>query len=156
MKHTTFKQLLDACDSVRQISDSFPELPAGMRSSHIHVLGTIYDIQAEQETCRVGEVSARMNVTAPGITRLINELYGLGMLEKYPDETDKRITLLRLTADGEQCVRRHILEFHQEWMDHLPDLTEEDALTAIRVIHRLQETMPYPRNNRKEFSSSWK
>lgn len=141
MNITNLKHLLDACFLAKRIVETLPELPENMKPRHIHVLDAIGEIQAKQGVCRVSDVSNRLNITTPSVTRLIQELESLGMLEKYPALEDRRITLLDTTDAGKECVARYVLEFHSAWAKEL-DITDEQAEEVIHVIEELWRTMP--------------
>ena len=141
------KQLLDACFLARHLVDTLPELPGGMKPRHVHVLDMIYQINLEQNCCRVSDVCARMRITMPSITRLIQELEAMDMVEKYSDERDRRVTLLRLTAPGADCVQRHVLEFHSQWASQLSDIDSSQIRNTISVIHKMYDTMPVVRTS---------
>lgn len=136
------KQLLDACFTAKNIVETLPQLPKGMKPRHIHVLDTISQVCQEQKECRVSDVSVRLNITMPSITKLIQELEALEMLKKYGDQEDKRVTLLKLTDTGEAHVKKYVLDFHKEWVKNLDEVSDDQAQEAIKVIKQLQNTMP--------------
>lgn len=142
MDTTSLKRLLDACFVAKHVVETLPELPKGMKPRHIHVLDAVDEIQNQQGHCRVSDVSTRLNITMPSITKLIQELERRGLLSKQTAEEDKRVILLELTGEGRECVRRHVLEFHSAWVEQLGDISDEEAMEAIRIIRRLHETMP--------------
>lgn len=146
MNTRSLKHLLDACFLAKRIVETLPELPENMKPRHIHVLDAIGEIQRQQDICRVSDVSTRLGITMPSVTRLIQELERMELLEKYPDEEDKRSSLLCLTDAGRECVRRHVVEFHSEWVEELGDITDEQAEAVIAVMEQLWHTMPrHPR-----------
>lgn len=142
MNVESLKKLLDTCFLAKRIVETLPELPEGMKPRHIHVLDAIYEAQTRQGMCRVSDVSTRLNITMPSITRLIQELERMEMLEKHTDQNDKRVTLLSLTDSGLECVRHHVLEFHGAWAEELEDVSEEQAEEVSYIIERLMTTMP--------------
>lgn len=146
MEQENFKSLLDACFLAKRIVEKIPELPSNMKPRHIHVMDAVGQMSAKAGECRVSDVSACLGVSAPSITKLIQELESLGMVEKYGDSGDKRVSLVRLTKEGEACTRHYVTELHQEWMDQLHDVTDEEIKQTIRVIQRLWETLPKERN----------
>lgn len=142
MNTDSLKHLLDACFTAKHIIETMPALPKGMKPRHIHVLDSVNEVCREQEECRVSDVSGRLNITMPSITKLIQELETLGMLEKYEDKWDKRVNLLRLTDKGKAYVKKYVLDFHQAWVKGLEDISDEQAAQGIRMIERLRDTMP--------------
>lgn len=142
MDTTSLKQLLDTCYVARHIVETLPELPKGMKPRQIHVLDAIHQVLAQQGICRVSDVSSQMNITMPSITKLIQELEAFGMVEKYADPVDKRVSLLRLTGDGRECVKRYVLDFHRDWAKALDGITREQVEETIKTIGHLRDTMP--------------
>lgn len=149
MNTTSLKHLLDTCFLAKHIVETMPELPKGMKPRHIHVMDAIQEIEKVQGECRVSDVSGQLNITTPSVTKLIQELEKLGMVMKRPDDRDKRVTLLHLTDEGMQCVRRHVLEFHAQWVEGLDDVTDEQVQEVIEIIEKLQAAMPGKEGNKK-------
>lgn len=142
MNTTSLKHLLDACFTAKHIIETMPALPKGMKPRHIHVLDTVNEVCREQEECRVSDVSGRLNITMPSITKLIQELEALEMLEKYADRVDKRVNLLKLTDKGRQHVKKYVQDFHEDWIKNLEDIPDQQVEEAIKTIERLRDTMP--------------
>lgn len=142
MKTQELKRLLDACFVAKNMIETMPKLPKGMKPRHIHVLDAIDDIHKRNDICRVSDVASQLHITKPSVTQLIKELEQLGMLEKKIDDHDKRVVLLKLTAQGNQCVKKHVIDFHNEWVKNMKDISDEQVDEVIDVIHQLYATMP--------------
>lgn len=149
MNPKTLKKLLDTCFTAKRIIETLPELPNGMRPRHIHVLDAIEEIYNQQGMCRVSDVNAKLNITMPSVTKLINELENYGLLEKLADSSDKRVTLLSLTDTGYTCVERYVHQFHSDWANALYDISDEQAEKAINIIEKLRHTMPGIKEDKK-------
>lgn len=80
---------------------------------------------------RVGDLATLSRVTQPGMTRLTGQMTEAGLLERHPDPSDSRATVVSITPAG--------LEALDEWMEVLgaalaprfDDLDDEDW-AAIR------------------------
>lgn len=142
MNQTALKQLLDSCFIAKRIVETLPELPKGMKPRHIHVLDAIDEIRINHAACRVSDVSIKLNITMPSITKLIKELEALGMLEKYADEEDRRVTLLCLTDKGQACVKRHVHDLHSKWAEAMGDVSDEQVIEVISIIEQFWQRMP--------------
>lgn len=92
--------------------------------------------------CRVSDVSARLNITTPSVTKLIQELEQRGLIEKDADEGDRRVVLLRLTDDGMACVKRYVVDLHREWAEAMGEIADEQVEETIYLIEHLRNTMP--------------
>ena len=142
MNVQNLKALLDACFLAKRIVETLPELPDHMKPRHIHVLNVVHEVQQQQNICRVSDVSRSLSITMPSVTRLVQELEQLEMLEKHPDREDGRITLLSLTKKGEACVLLYVTQFHSAWAEALDGITDEQAQEAVHIIEELWRTMP--------------
>lgn len=142
METKNLKRLLDVCYVAKRVVETLPELPEGMKPRHIHVLDAVYEMQHSQGMCRVSDVSARLNITTPSVTKLIQELEQRGLLEKDADAEDRRVVLLRLTDDGMACVKRYVVDLHREWAEAMGDIADEQVEETIYLIEHLRNTMP--------------
>lgn len=136
------KKLLDACFTAKHVIETLPELPKGMKPRHIHVLERIDIVCKEHGECRVSDVSDGLNITMPSITRLVQELETLQLIEKYSDREDKRVALLKLTDQGFACVKKYVYDFHDKWSKNLSFITDEEVRKAVWLIEQLNVTMP--------------
>lgn len=136
------KKLLDVCFTAKHVIETLPQLPAGMKPRHIHVLDRISCVCQELGECRVSDVSEGLGITMPSVTKLVQELEVRQMVEKYPSGEDKRVTLLKLTAGGADCVKKYVHDFHTEWAENLRSVPNEQVRETIRLIRLLDETMP--------------
>ena len=141
MRTEVLKQLLDACHLAKKSIETMPKLPKGMKPRHVHVMDVIGEMEDSKGFCRVGDVSAKMGITMSSITKLIQELELLGMVEKYHKEEDKRAAYLHLTTNGWQCVRQYVTELHGKWAAALEDVTDQQVQDAVFTIQRLYETI---------------
>lgn len=142
MDETSIRQLLDTCFTAKHVVETMKELPKGFKPRHIHVIEAIHELGTGQEEVRVSDVSRRLNITTPSVTKLIQELEERGALEKYQQSEDKRVMLVALTDFGKDLQKRYVAEYHREWSERMQDVTEEEVRTVIRVIARLEKTMP--------------
>lgn len=142
MNRDTLKNLLDACFTAKHVIETLPELPKEMKPRHIHVLERVSMVCREHGECRVSDVSDGLNITMPSITKLIQELDALHLIEKYPDQEDKRVTLLKLTKQGEACVKKYVYDFQNKWAQNLSFVPNDEVQKTIRLIELLEQTMP--------------
>jgi DNA-binding MarR family transcriptional regulator len=74
--------------------------PAPLSTTSITTLDTL----ACTGPLRVSELADRERMTQPGMTTLITRLERSGYAQRYPDPTDGRATLVRITAAGRQVL----------------------------------------------------
>ena len=59
-------------------------------------------IESTSRGLRVGEIAARLGSSGPSTSRLVRRLEERGLVDARRDESDRRATLVRLTAAGER------------------------------------------------------
>ncbi|MDN3496629.1 MarR family transcriptional regulator [Planococcus sp. APC 4015] len=79
---------------------------------------------------RVGEMARLSRVTQPGMTRLVAQMDGLGLVERSTDAADSRVTLVQVTPVGLEALETWLLRLTAAVAPHFSDLTdaEWDAL----------------------------
>lgn len=60
--------------------------------------------QIEPEGSRLTDLARRANITPQAMGELVDELEGLGYVERQPDASDRRAKLIVLTARGRSAV----------------------------------------------------
>lgn len=138
----TVELLLDSCFEAKRITETLPRLPKGMKPRHNHVLHAVYELQESAQECRVSDVSRRLGTTMPSITKLVSELSDRNMIVKYPDKTDGRVTLLKLTDAGYDYVKKYVLDFHSAWAENMQDISREQIEQAVSIIRKFRDAMP--------------
>ena len=142
MNQNSIKKLLDAFFVAKKIIETMPELPNKMKPRHIHVIDALYELSKTQNEVRVSDISTRLSITTPSVTKLINELVSKDIVEKYESELDKRITLIKLTEKGLKYEAKYVTEYHADWLKNIEDLTDDEVLSTINTINKLKKSMP--------------
>jgi DNA-binding MarR family transcriptional regulator len=66
----------------------------------------LYIVEKAGGTMPQGDLRRALGVTSPTVTRMLNSLEGLGLLEREVEEEDRRRRDVVLTKSGLRCVRR--------------------------------------------------
>ena len=87
---------------LRQLNAEFP-------SSEISF--TEYDVllnlsRAPERRMRIRDLIPHLLLSQPSVSRLIDRLAARGLVEKLPDESDARGTIVALTSDGWELFKR--------------------------------------------------
>ncbi|MEB3371129.1 MarR family winged helix-turn-helix transcriptional regulator [Saccharopolyspora mangrovi] len=105
-----------------QLSDQVPYAAAGLLTELVH-----------RGECRVSDLAHHRIVDASVVSRQVNQLEQAGLITRRPDPADKRVSLLRATADGEQVVT-DLERKKQEWISEA--LVDWDD-SRVRELARL-------------------
>jgi DNA-binding MarR family transcriptional regulator len=90
-------------------------------------------------TSCVGDLAKRLGVGAPATSVMVDQLVGLGYIERRTDPTDRRRHLLGVTpAAGELLsgLRHDRQEVIEAWLADLSDSELEALWTAMRPLER--------------------
>lgn len=82
---------------------------------------------------RLTELASRAGLTKQSVGEIVDDLADLGYLERYPDPTDKRAKLIRLTKKGDEAQRIGFSLFAQlesEWAETFG----ADRIAALRTL----------------------
>ncbi|NHC46682.1 MarR family winged helix-turn-helix transcriptional regulator [Motilibacter aurantiacus] len=87
------------------------------------------------------DLAAFFGVGKPTISRQVATLEKLGLVERHPDETDGRATVLKITEDGRARIRR-MREARREYFGELlASWDEADVNLFAKLLHRYNETV---------------
>jgi DNA-binding MarR family transcriptional regulator len=94
-------ELLALCNQMQLLIDWFAR-HIGTTSVQFHVIMAL----AQTSDLTVNEIAERMNVTGQAITIEIGSLVRKGLIERRPNENNRRSSLLTLTNKGQDVVRQ--------------------------------------------------
>ena len=108
MQKDTVDGFLEACRSARRVDDLLPELPFGMTQRDMRIVDAICQLGADGAPVRVGDVSERMGVTRPSVTRAIAGLEERGLVRKSAQAGDGRVVLVSATERGRAVLDAYV------------------------------------------------
>lgn len=141
MEIATIKAVLDACYQAQRIRAMLPTLPDGVTPSHIHFFDLIETMEQKGMRVKISDISDRLGIPRPGVTRTVKEMEAKGYLQKFSSAQDKRVTYLSMTEAGKALSRKYNEEFFSQLAPLLLDITEEDADCTIRTITKMYDIM---------------
>lgn len=137
----SIKKFLTACQQAKRITEILPGLPDGLSPSHIRVIDTIHCLSEKGQPVKISDISKELKVTAPSITRLINELEAKHVLTKNQEQVDKRVTSLTLTTSGQTYYQIYVKEYHAQLALLFSSISEQAIQTTAATIFQAYEIM---------------
>ena len=147
MENKKIKQMLDACYRAKRIRDMLPELPKGVTSSYIQYLDVIQTLEKEGKQVKVSDISERMNLPRPGVTRTVKEMENKGYLKKISSSLDRRIVYISLTDAGKELSNTYDKYYFSMLERHVNGISDKEADNMILTIDKFYQIM---KNMRKE------
>jgi DNA-binding MarR family transcriptional regulator len=96
--------------------------------------------EAPDERVRMCDLAARLHLTPGGLTRRFDSLVRKGLVERVPDEADRRVVLGSLTAEGRATIERaaplHVDGVRRLFLDHLTRAQIRTLGTTLEAISR--------------------
>lgn len=141
MQPDKIKEMLDACYMAKRIRDMLPELPDGIRASHIRFMDTIQSLEARGKRVKVSDIGKELELPNPGVTRTVKEMEAKGCLKKVSSDEDGRITYLTLTEAGEELSEKYNRRLFLELSESMDAISEQEADCMICTIGKLYQIM---------------
>ena len=135
------KRLMDACYEGKRARDLLPPLPAGVLPSYIQYLDAIQLLEQEGVRVKVSDISDKLNLPRPGVTRTVKEMETKGYLKKLASAEDGRVTYLSLTEEGKNLSEKYDAQYFRSLLPYLEGISDADAETTIRTIETLYRVM---------------
>lgn len=89
----------------------------------------------------MSDVSKTLQVTKPSITKLINELEQLGVVQKNPDAQDKRVIWLQLTDLGLSYHNFYVQQYHNWLAIQLEGVKPEHLQITAQTIQQVSRIL---------------
>lgn len=96
---------------------------------------------AEEGGLTAGALAARLGVKAPTMTRTIGRLEAQGFVERRPDETDGRLTVVYLTEAGRASVERITEAGRLSEQQAAEGFSEKDMRNILKLLRAMDENL---------------
>lgn len=128
-------------DDLDQVADGIEALahwlrrhaPSQLSSSRATTLDTL---QAAGPL-RVSDLAERESISQPGMTTMVNRLVADGLVERIPDETDRRASLVRITPAGKSFLTKRHRSRAATLRKKLAQLDEADQAALVAMLPAL-------------------
>jgi DNA-binding MarR family transcriptional regulator len=102
----------------------------GLTATRCRVIGIIRRLKA----CTMGELSFFSTIDRTTLTRIVDQLTGLGLVERSTPPGDRRKVTLALTAKGNRLHQRALVAIQNVNRTVFSGVPEADLLVASRVL----------------------
>lgn len=134
-------ELLDLGKAFRRVFRSLRRL----RGRDTHLIGSeVSHAQmellielSEQGPLSAGDLAAAAQLTPATVTQMLDHLAASGHVERTRSESDRRVVVSCLTAEGERKVRAKRAIWQERWESILADVDAEDLRITANVLERL-------------------
>ena len=92
---------------------------------------------AGKDAVPAGQLARAADLNPATITAMLDSLERNGIIERHPDASDRRVTLVSLTGAGQDLMAERTDRWFALWHEHLGDLSPEELDFAVDVIRRV-------------------
>jgi DNA-binding MarR family transcriptional regulator len=96
---------------------------------------------AEEGGMTAGALAARLGVKAPTMTRTIGRQEAQGFVERRPDETDGRLTVVHLTEAGRASIDRIAEAGRLSERQAAEGLSEKEVRNLLKLLRAMDENL---------------
>lgn len=136
MKAELAKRMMDSFYEARAVLELQPPLEGGLLPSYVRIIDAIHAL-SENGPVRVSDISTKLNLPKPGITRSLKQMEQLGYVIKKHDDQDARTVHVELSDRGKQAYEKYIVSYYQKLTEVLKDVNEKDLKSTIETIHEV-------------------
>jgi DNA-binding MarR family transcriptional regulator len=100
---------------------------------------------AGSEPVNIGQLAEITTMKQPTVTRVLDRMQARGLIERLPNDADRRITLVRITAAGTRLVSKLIplaLQHERRVLEPFGQQRAEDLKTTLRKLIELHRDAP--------------
>jgi DNA-binding MarR family transcriptional regulator len=138
---TLWKKLLETTEKIRNYQSraiSKGKAP-DITMTQMQIMGCV--LFSPEKSVRVRDISEELGITPGGISQQVDTLVKMGLLERKPDEKDRRAVCITLSEKGEEI---------NEWVDQfltnlfqklLADVPEEKRWVFAEVLDSMYQTL---------------
>lgn len=141
--------LMDSLVVAKNAYEALPPLPAGIKPVYHRVLSILH--RYNEQEIRVSDLSVILEMQLPNMTKLINEMIDAGLVQKVRSNQDKRVVFIRMSEDGTQYFKDHVLIYREQLQKEFEEFDEQECYTMIKMINAIQKKLHkvYARNGEK-------
>ena len=90
---------------------------------------------------KISDISDKLNLPRPGVTRTVKEMEEKGYIKKTVSPEDGRIIYLSATEKGKKLSEKYNEKYFNELALYLEHISEEEADGMIQTIEKFYQVM---------------
>ena len=95
----------------------------------------------EHDNCKMTDIANAFVLSPAAVTRTVNNLIEVGLVERFRDEADRRVVRVRLTDKGRETMLRGLEEISAMLSEVFGRMEAEDLTALIRGMDALRNAL---------------
>ena len=113
----------------------------GLTVPQVVCLKAIGELEAVEPEVTAAMVAQHVQLSAATVTRILDRLQGLGLVDRDRRSRDRRKVCLSLTAAGRERFRSMPIPLQDEFVARFMDLEESDRRALLEALNRITQLM---------------
>ena len=138
---TLWKKLLETTEKIRNYQSraiSKGKAP-DITMTQMQIMGCV--LFSPEKSVRVRDISEELGITPGGISQQVDTLVKMGLLERKPDEKDRRAVCITLSEKGKE-INQWVDQFLSSLFQKLlADVPEEKRYVFAEVLDSMYQTL---------------
>jgi DNA-binding MarR family transcriptional regulator len=101
----------------------------------------ILGVLMHHESLPISVIGDMLYISRPNMTSHIDKLVSDGMVERIPDEKDRRITRIKITPEGIDFIKKSRVLVEENMMQNLSSLDSEELEELYQAIKTVKATL---------------
>lgn len=133
---TTFGRLLEAQSALERRLGAELDARCGLALAWFEVLVRLRRSEGEQLT--MSSLAGQVSLTTSGVTRLVDRMAAVGLVERVPCPTDRRVSYARLTTAGREKLDEALPVHAANLREVFAGFSDADRRTLDALLDRLR------------------
>jgi len=116
-----------------ELCDQWVIVPHGLTVSQGYTLLTFHP----QEAVSMSDLSESMGLANSTMTRMVDQLVRRGLVQRKPDDRDRRVILVGLTSKGREVRSALEMEFQEFFKLVLQEIEEEERSAVLDAMEKM-------------------
>ena len=96
---------------------------------------------SERSPVRLSQLRKKLQISAPTVTGIVDRLERSGYVARLPDQKDRRVINVDLTAKGRDIAKKLKKTLKTKWKGLLSKLPVGDQNNYVGILRKIQRTM---------------
>ena len=136
MNQRKAKDVIDAFEKAEKISQDRPPLPKGVLPSYLKLIDWIYQLSQKRKV-KISDIADILHLSRPGITRSLNAMEEIGLIEKKASLQDGRVVYVFLTEKGQHYYFQYVDQYYKKLSQRLEKYDEHKINEMIDLINQV-------------------
>ena len=99
----------------------------------------VLDMIHERGPQKMSDLAKELRVSLPAVTRIVDKLYAMKMVERMHGKKDRRIIRIDVTAKGRKVVIEFSEQRNKAFIEMFSQLSEKDRQDYLRIITKIHD-----------------